>query len=96
MASDYQHGKMEVTGHGKTYSGFMTGSIWGAGLIILICLFPILIFGVQMGWFGALMVTTIVGLIYGLVLRMKGGWFAAVIGLAIFGAILSTIISILS
>lgn len=96
MASDYQHGNMEITGHSKTYTGFMAGSIWGAGLIIMICLFPILVFGAHVSWFGALIITALVGILYGLVLKMKGGWFAAVIGLTIFGAVLSTIISILS
>lgn len=93
MASNYEHGTMNVSGHNKTYAGFMSGSIWGGGLIILVCLYPTLVFGTSLGWLASLIITMIIGILYGLALKMKGGWFATVIGLTIFAAILSAIIA---
>lgn len=93
--SNHTPGSMPVEGQAKTYNGFMTGSIWGAGIIILICLYAILTFAAGFAWLPSLVGTFIVGVIYGMALKMKTGWFALVVGLAVFGAIISILISVL-
>jgi len=95
-SSDFKSGEMPIEGQAKTYSGFLKGTIWGGGVIILLCLYPILTFGAGFPWLPALVGTTVVGFLYGLALKMKTGWFALVIGMAIFGAIISLMMVLLN
>ncbi|MEI7933219.1 MAG: aa3-type cytochrome c oxidase subunit IV [Alphaproteobacteria bacterium] len=37
--SDYQPGYMDITAHKKAYSGFLTGSKWTFGFVMLIMVF---------------------------------------------------------
>ncbi len=37
--SDYQPGTMDISGHRKTYEGFLTGSKWVFGFVMLIMVF---------------------------------------------------------
>ena len=94
-SSNYTPGDMAVDGHVKTYGGFLNGTVWGAGLIILTCLYAILTFAAQFPLPPALLGTAVVGVLYGLALKMKTGWYALVVGLAIFGAVVSILITIL-
>ena len=94
--SDYKRGEMEITGHSKTYDGFMAVSIWGGCVIILVCLMAILTFAAGLPWLPSLIGTFVVGVIMGLVLKMKSSWYGLLIGLAIFGAITSLLISALA
>lgn len=96
MASDYQHGHMPVDGHHKTYGGFMVGSIWGTGLILVICLYAILTFACGFAWLPSLIGTFIVGVLFGLALKMKMGWYATLVALTVFAGIISVIISLLA
>ncbi len=80
--SDYVHGEMDVEDHKGTFGGFMNWTIYGGALVALIVILPTLIFGTALTWFPALVVTTIIGIILGVALKLKGGWYALVIGLA--------------
>ncbi|MEE9346946.1 MAG: aa3-type cytochrome c oxidase subunit IV [Robiginitomaculum sp.] len=93
--SDYNHGEMSITGQGKTFTGFISGSIWGAGLIIISCLYAILTFAVGLAWIPSLIAATLIGFIYGFVLKLKANWHMSVIGLAIFGGIISLLVVVL-
>ena len=37
--SDYQHGSMDISAHKKAYAGFLTGSKWTFGFVVLIMVF---------------------------------------------------------
>ena len=37
--SEYQPGSMDISAHKKTYEGFLTGSKWTFGFIVLIMIF---------------------------------------------------------
>ncbi len=93
--SNYVHGEMEVSGHRKTFGGFMGVTTYGGVALVCILLFPILVFGVNMSWLPALITTVVVGIILGLALKLKGGWYAGLVGGAIFAAIISIILSVL-
>ena len=41
--SDYQHGSMDISAHKKAYAGFLTGTKWTFGFIMLI-MFLLMIF----------------------------------------------------
>lgn len=91
--SDYVHGTMGVDGHKKTFSGFMGLTVYGGAALALVVIFPTLVFGVQMGWLPALVTTLIIGVILGVVLKLKGGWYAGIVASAVPAAIASFIIA---
>ena len=91
--SDYQRGTMGVDGHKKTFGGFMGTTVYGGAALALVVIFPTLVFGVNMGWFSALVTTLILGVVLGVVLKLKGGWYAGMVATAIPVAIASAIIA---
>lgn len=80
--ADYERGTMDIAEQSRTFSSFMGMSIWFGGLTVLSVLFLALTFAAHTGWMIALIVTTIVGIVMGLVLNLKAGWYATVIGFA--------------
>lgn len=89
--SDYTHGEMFVEDHKGTYSGFVHGSMWGGGLIIMIVLMSTLVFAAKFAFLPSLIATFIVGVIYGIVLKMSLRWYAVIVGLAVFTVIVAAI-----
>ena len=94
--SNYTSGEMPVEGHNKTFAGFMAGSKWGGGIIILVCLYASLTLAAKFAWPISLVGTFVVGVLYGLALKMKTGWYAMVFALAVLGALISIVIAILN
>ena len=95
MGSNYTPGDMDITAHKSTFSGFMTGTVYGGAAIALSLIYPILVFGTPLGWFAALFTTVVLGFIAGFALKLNMGWFASVIATAIPVAVISWIISVL-
>lgn len=91
--SNYERGTMGVDGHKKTFGGFMGMTVYGGAALALIVIFPTLVFGVNMGWLAALIVTLIIGVVLGLGLKLKGGWYAGMIACAVPVAIASALIA---
>lgn len=89
--SDYTRGEMPVEGHRGTFTGFMAGTKYGGAFLVVILLFPTLVFGTAISWFPALVASVIVGFFIGAALKLKGAWYATLIGLAIVTAILCLI-----
>lgn len=82
--SDYTRGKMEITDHEGTFSGFMGISKYGAVTIIVMLMFPILTFAANVAWLAALIISVVLGVVLGFVLKFKVQWYASMIGFAIF------------
>lgn len=93
--SDYTHGKMNVNEHNGTYGGFVQGSMWGGGLILVIVLMSSLIFAAKFAFLPSLIGTFIVGILFGLALKMSMRWYAVLVVLAIFAVIIAAIGSLL-
>jgi len=93
MASNYTRGEMDISGHKKTFTGFMGTTVYGGAAIVLSLLYPILVFGVHLSWLTALIVTLIIGIILGIALKLKSGWYAGMIAAAIPVAIISFILA---
>ena len=91
--SNYERGTMGVSEHRKTFGGFMGLTVYGGAAMALIVIYPILVFGVKMGWLPSLITTIIIGLVLGFALKLKGGWYAGMIGGAVPVAIASAIIA---
>ena len=92
--SDYEHGSMDVNAQSGTFSGFMNGTVYGGSAIGLLVIWATLLFAVGTGWFVAVIATVILGIIVGLVLKLKAQWYAGVIGLGILVGIGSAIASL--
>jgi len=82
--SNYTRGEMEISDHKGTFSGFMGISKYGAAAIIVMLLFPILIFGANVAWVSSMVVSVIIGVLIGIALKFKAQWYAGLIGAAIF------------
>lgn len=93
--AEYQRGSMEVTEQARTFSSFISLSVWFGGLTVLTILFLSLTFAAHVSWMVSLIITTVVGLVLGLALGLKANWYAAVIGFAavsFFAAIIAGLV----
>ena len=90
--SDYQQGSMPVEAQSRTFGGFMNLTVYGGCFLAFILLYPILAFCTPLTWLPSLAIAAVVGIILGLVFKLKGGWYATVIGLSIFFVILRALI----
>lgn len=91
--SNYTRGDMVIEDHKETFGGFMNFSVYGGAAIIVTLMFPILVFGVNIAWPGALLATIILGVVLGIVMRFKGQWYAIVIGAAVLMAVVIGLLS---
>ena len=91
--SDYTHGTMKMDAHDKTFAGFIKGSAFATAVIAVSLIMPILVFCTSMTWGPALLVSFIIGLILGPVLKLGGSWYGTLIALAIIGALASMLVS---
>jgi len=94
--SDYTHGEMNISEHKGSYGGFVAGSVWGGGLILVLVLMATLIFAAKFAFLPSLIGTFVVGVIYGIALKMSMRWYAILICLSIFAVIIAAIGSLLS
>ncbi|WP_203294002.1 aa3-type cytochrome c oxidase subunit IV [Maricaulis parjimensis] len=84
MATEHVRGEMDIADHKATFDGFMAVSTWGGLLTALTVFLLTLIFAVGMDWIGALIGTTVVGIIAGLVMKMSTAWYVTLGGLFVF------------
>lgn len=91
--SNYKRGEMDIEGHSDTFGGFMSMSMYGGAAIIVALLVPVLVFGANIAWPAAMLVSVILGVIIGVALKFKAQWYAVLIGVAV---IFSVIIGLLS
>jgi len=94
--SSYQRGSQDISHHQDTYKMVMDITVWSCGLLGAPILFFTLIFGADFSWLTSLIVTLIVAIIAGMVLKRGGAWHATMIGLAIFTGIFSLAISFIA
>ena len=90
--SDYTHGEMEISEQVRTWDGFVSFTLWGSGLIMLILAYSSFTVAMGMNWMVALGLCLIGGLLGGALMRMGGAWTAAVIGLSGLAVFIQVII----
>ncbi|MEM7729367.1 MAG: aa3-type cytochrome c oxidase subunit IV [Pseudomonadota bacterium] len=93
--TDYERGEMKIEGHKETFSGFMNMSVYGGAAIIVSLLFPILVFGVNLGWMTSLLITVVLGVIIGVVMKFEAQWYAILVGVSVLIAVLIGILGLL-
>lgn len=95
-SSNYNHGEMDIKAQSGTFGGFMGLTKYGGTAVALIVLLPVLIFGVNMAWFPALVATIVIGILIGVALKLKGVYYVSLIGSSIFVAIICAGLSMLA
>lgn len=92
--SDYVHGEMEIKEQTRTWEGFMTFTLWGSGIIMLVLAYATFAVAMGMNWMVSLMICAIAGIVGGLLLRMGGAWIATVIALSALAVFIQLIITL--
>ncbi|MEP1231052.1 MAG: aa3-type cytochrome c oxidase subunit IV [Litorimonas sp.] len=94
--SNHTRGKMPVQAQSGTFAGFMNLTVYGACALVVILLMPILIFAVNVAWFPALIASFVMGVVLGLIFKLKGGWYVSLVMLSILAIIMSVFIPLLA
>lgn len=93
MAShDYHHGEMDIHGQKATWDGFITGSVWGGLLIILMVGHATLAVAIGLNWAISLGIMAIVGFAAGLLMNLGGRWMATVVVMIVLALIVQATI----
>jgi len=92
--SDYTRGDMEIEAQRDTFTGFMAWTAYGGAFLVVLLLFPILVFGANIAWLPSLIVSIVVGIVIGLALKLNGAWYATIIGLGIITGLLCALFSL--
>ncbi len=90
--SDYIQGSMPVEAQSRTFSGFMNLTVYGSCLIVFLLLYPTLVFSTALTWLPSLVIAAVVGILLGVVFKLKGAWFATIIGLSILLAVAAPVL----
>ncbi len=91
---EHQRGNMDIRDQKNTWSGFLTGSVWGSLIILLIVGYSVLSLAIGLHWSISLGLMAAVGIIAGLALNLGGRWMAAVVVMAVLALIVQAVIMI--
>ncbi|MEO1028032.1 MAG: aa3-type cytochrome c oxidase subunit IV [Pseudomonadota bacterium] len=94
--ADYTHGEMDIAEQERTWNGFMTGSVWGGLLIMLVVAHSTFTLAMGMHWMVSLVLCLIGGVVAGMALNLGGAWLATTIGMAVLAVIVQIFIGIFS
>lgn len=94
--TDYVHGEMNIAEQERTFEGFLTGTVWGSGLIILIVGYATLTLSTGMHWVVALALMAGLGIAGGAFMGMGIAWIATVIGLTALAVVVQVLIGVFS
>ena len=95
MADDYTRGEMNISDHKATFDGVMQVSVFAALLTGLVVLYLTLVFGGEIGWINALIVSGIAGVAGGVVLKQGAYYWVACAVLGAIAVISGGLISLL-
>ena len=93
--SEYIRGEMPLANQNHTFSGFLKRSSFCTAFAIVVLLMPILVFCTSIGWFAALIITFIVGVVITPAFKLGGGWIATLIGLSVLAGMIGVFSSLL-
>ena len=89
MADDYQRGEMNISHQADTFSGFINVSIYSALLTAVPILYLAMVFGTDFGWFNSLIISTIVAVVGGVVLK-RGALYWFCVGVLVVVALIAS------
>ena len=92
--SSYKRGEMQIDDHEETFTGFMRMSQYGGAAIVVTVLVPILMFGVNLGWFPSAVIATVLGIIMGVIMKFTGRYYAVLILSAVAFMLIMALVSL--
>jgi hypothetical protein len=93
MASqEYHHGEMNIRDQKATWDGFITGTVWGGLIIILMVGHATLAVAIGMNWAISLGLMALVGFGAGLLMNLGGRWMATVVVLILLALVVQAMI----
>ncbi len=95
MADDYTRGQMDISEHKATFSGVMQVSVFSTLIIGLAVLYLTLVFGGGIGWINSLIVSAIVAVAGGVVMKQGALYWVSCGFLAIIAVISGGLVSVL-
>lgn len=93
--TNYTRGEMKINGHSETFTGFMGYSMYGAAIIIVGLLMPILTFAVNVAWPVSILASVVLAIILGVAMKFKAQWYAGVIGVAVLLSVMIFLLTLL-
>lgn len=97
MASqEYHRGEMDISGQKATWDGFITGSVWGSLITIMIVGYATLAVAIGLHWTVSLGLMAIVGSGSGLLMNLGGRWMATVVVMIVLALIVQAFIWLFS
>lgn len=93
MASqDYHRGEMDIHAQKETWDGFITGSVWGSLITIMMVGYATLAIAIGLHWIVSLGLMAIVGFGAGLLMNLGGRWMATVVVMILLALIVQAFI----
>jgi len=89
---EYHHGEMDIQDQKATWNGFITGSVWGGLITILIVGHATLALAIGMNWAISLGLMAITGFAAGMFLNLGGRWMATVVVMIVLALIVQAMI----
>ncbi len=96
MAQSGARGHMEIQDQRDTFSGFLTASVWGCGLIAQGIALCTLAFSLGDGWWAGMLAFVAIGAVVGFLFRMSGAYWAVQVALWVLLGIGGMIVPALS
>jgi len=93
---DYHRGDMNIAEQKRTFSGFMTVTVYASAITALVVFYLTLVFAAGQNWFVSLVGVGVLGILIGLGLKLKGAWYATVIllgAVAVFAGVVFEILN---
>ena len=95
MADDYTRGEMDIAEHKATFDGVMQVSVFSTLLTCLVVLYLTLVFGADIGWLNSLIVSAIVAVAGGVVMKQGALYWVSCGALAVVTLISGGVVSLL-
>jgi hypothetical protein len=89
---EYHRGEMNIRDQKSTWDGFITGSVWGGLIIILMVGHATLAIAIGLPWAVSLGLMAIVGFGAGVFMNLGGRWMATVVVLIILALLVQALI----
>lgn len=89
---EYHRGEMNIQDQKSTWDGFITGSVWGGLIIILMVGHAVLSIAIGLPWAVSLGIMALVGFGAGVFMNLGGRWMATVVVMIILALLVQAMI----
>jgi hypothetical protein len=89
---EYHRGEMDIQDQKATWDGFISGSVWGGLMIVLMVGHAVLSIAIGFNWAVSLGLMAVVGFGAGILMNLGGRWMATVVVMIILALIVQAMI----